>query len=91
MMSDYRGLVKSGQSLIITVGSPKLTAYKTDFGWGKPRKTEVVNLDSVRTISLADCRDKEGGIQVGIALERIRMNNFTNILEEHLRNIAVLD
>ena len=90
-MSDIRGLRKSGQSLVVIVGSPKLTAYNTDFGWGKPIKSEVVNLDSVRTVSLTDCRDQEGGIQVGMVLERIRMNNFTSILEEHLSHVAVLD
>ncbi|RDY09445.1 Coumaroyl-CoA:anthocyanidin 3-O-glucoside-6''-O-coumaroyltransferase 2, partial [Mucuna pruriens] len=91
LMSDFVELVKSGQSLIIITGSPKLSAYNTDFGWGKPVKSEVVNLDSVRIISLTDCRDKEGGVQVGIALERIRINNFTNILEEHLSDVAVRD
>ncbi|KAG4972052.1 hypothetical protein AAZX31_13G285200 [Glycine max] len=90
-MSDIRGLRKSGQSLVVIVGSPKLTAYNTDFGWGKPVKSEVVNLDSVGTVSLSDCRDQEGGIQVGMVLERIRMNNFTSILEEHLSHVAVLD
>ncbi|XP_027344182.1 coumaroyl-CoA:anthocyanidin 3-O-glucoside-6''-O-coumaroyltransferase 1-like [Abrus precatorius] len=91
VMSDFRELVKSGQSLVVIVGSPKLTAYNTDFGWGKPRKSEVVNLDSVGTISLTDCRDTQGGVQVGIALERIRMTNFTNIMEQQLSNIAVRD
>ncbi|KAK7401989.1 hypothetical protein VNO78_13908 [Psophocarpus tetragonolobus] len=91
IMSDIRGLGKCGESIVIIVGSPKLAAYNTDFGWGKPVKSEVVNLHSSGTISLTDSRDKEGGLQVGIVLERTRMNNFTNILEKHLTHLTLLD
>lgn len=86
LMSHYRELGKGDKSVLVVAGSPKLAVYDTDFGWGRPKKSEAVHIDS-SGISLSDCRDKEGGIEVGLALERTRMNNFINILEEHLNNI----
>ncbi|KAJ1395867.1 Transferase [Sesbania bispinosa] len=88
LMSDYRELAKPGQCVVVVAGSPKLGVYETDFGWGKPKKSEAVHLDSSGSISLSDCRDKEGGIEVGLALERIRMTTFLNIVEEQLNNIV---
>ncbi|KAM7274421.1 hypothetical protein ACFE04_016287 [Oxalis oulophora] len=54
-------------SIFITVaGSPKLDAYKIDFGWGCPKKTEVIHIDLSSTISLSDCKDDQGGIEIGL-------------------------
>jgi hypothetical protein len=69
-------------------GSPKLDVYETDFGWGKPKKSDVVHHDSSGTISLSDCRDGGSGIEIGLALERSRMNNFMNIFHEQLDSIC---
>lgn len=77
--------------MTIIAGSPKLEAYKTDFGWGKPKRSEVAHVDNSGTISLSDCRDKQGRIEVGLALPKIQMNKFSSILEEHLAEIVVLD
>ncbi|KAG4922758.1 hypothetical protein JHK86_051571 [Glycine max] len=77
--------------MTILAGSPKLQVYETDFGWGKPKRSEVVHVDNSGTISLSDCRDKEGRIEIGIALQKTQMNRFITILEEHLTKIAVLD
>ncbi|XP_052116839.1 phenolic glucoside malonyltransferase 1-like [Arachis duranensis] len=72
-------------------GSPKLDVYETDFGWGKPKLSEVVQLDP-QLMSLSDCRDKEDGIiEVGVALGRTQIHKFNTILEELLANIAVCD
>lgn len=88
LMSDYRELSKPGKSVIVVAGSPKLAVYETDFGWGKPKKSDAVHLDSSGSISLSDCRDGGGGIEVGLALERSRMTNFINIFQEQLDNIC---
>ncbi|XLR63123.1 hypothetical protein S83_013795 [Arachis hypogaea] len=73
------------------VGSPKLDAYESDFGWGKPKLSEVLHVNSPELVSLSDCRDKEGGIEVGVAFGRAQMQKFNTILEEILANIALHD
>ncbi|KAE9599833.1 putative anthocyanin 6''-O-malonyltransferase [Lupinus albus] len=89
LMSDYRELGKVEKSKLVIAGSPKLNVYDTDFGWGRPKKSESVHIETSGSISLSDCREKTSGIEVGLALERIQMNNFTNILEELLNNIVL--
>ncbi|XP_004491975.1 coumaroyl-CoA:anthocyanidin 3-O-glucoside-6''-O-coumaroyltransferase 1-like [Cicer arietinum] len=84
LMSDYRELSEPSKSIVYVAGSPKLAVYETDFGWGKPVKSEAVHIDSSGSISLSECRVGGGGIEVGLALERIRMTNFINIFEEVL-------
>ncbi|BAT92240.1 hypothetical protein LR48_Vigan05g153300 [Vigna angularis] len=87
LMSNYRELGKPGKSVLVIAGSPKLGVYKTDFGWGKPKKCEAAHIESSGSISLSDCRDENGGIEVGLALERTQMNKFTDILEKEIHNI----
>ncbi|WJX69167.1 hypothetical protein P8452_53451 [Trifolium repens] len=88
LMSEYRDLSKPGTSLVVVAGSPKLAVYETDFGWGKPKKSDAVHLDSSGSISLSDCRDGGNGIEIGLALERSRMTNFISIFQEQLNNIC---
>jgi len=86
LMSNYREL--DNKSLVVVAGSPKLAVYETDFGWGKPKKSDAVHLDSSVSISLSDCRDGGGGIEIGLVLERSRMTNFIYIFQEQLDNIC---
>ncbi|KAG4911828.1 hypothetical protein AAZX31_19G035500 [Glycine max] len=87
-MSLCRGGKKLNHASTIA-GSPKLGTYETDFGWGKPKKCEILHIEYSRTISLSDCRDEEGGVEVELALGRAQMSKFSAILEEYLRNIAI--
>ncbi|KAE8736395.1 hypothetical protein F3Y22_tig00000002pilonHSYRG00182 [Hibiscus syriacus] len=68
-------------------GSPKLRAYDTDFGWGKPKKTDVVHSNASTTIYLGDCRDEEGGIEISLTLKRDEMEAFTGFFEQGLKAI----
>ncbi|GAU17028.1 hypothetical protein TSUD_105270 [Trifolium subterraneum] len=88
MSIDYKELFKPGKSIVMVSGSPKLDVYETDFGWGKPKKSDVVHHDSSGTISLSDCRDGGSGIEIGLSLERSQMANFMNIFQEQLDNIC---
>ncbi|CAK8536495.1 unnamed protein product [Lathyrus sativus] len=88
LMSNYKELSKPGKSVVVVAGSPKLAVYETDFGWGKPLKSDAVHLDTTGSISLSDCRDGGGGIEVGLALERSRMASFINIFQQQLDSIC---
>ncbi|KAL2331756.1 hypothetical protein Fmac_019337 [Flemingia macrophylla] len=70
LMSDMRELGKPDKSVLIVAGSPKFAVYETDFGWDKPKKTEAAHIESSGSISLSECRDGKGGIEVGLTLER---------------------
>ncbi|XLT57325.1 hypothetical protein HN873_049929 [Arachis hypogaea] len=91
LKSIFSEVATIGHRMLRIASSPKLDVYETDFGWGKPKLSEVVHLHS-QLVSLSDCRDKEDGIiEVGVALGRTQIHKFNTILEEELANIVVCD
>lgn len=74
----------AGKSVVTVAGSPKLGVYQTDFGWGRPRKSEVVHVERSGVISIGESREEEGGIEVGLALPKLQMDNFQSILKQRL-------
>lgn len=81
---DWKEISELGH-LVTVAGSPKLGVYETDFGWGRPKKSEVVQIDVSGAISLAECRVEDGAIEVGLALSRKYMVNFNAIFEHSLK------
>ncbi|XP_047336074.1 phenolic glucoside malonyltransferase 1-like [Impatiens glandulifera] len=47
-------------------GSPLFDFYGVDFGWGRPKKVEMVSFDMNGSFSLCDCRDGNGVIEIGM-------------------------
>lgn len=73
-------------SLLVTVaGSPKFRVYDTDFGWGKPKKSEVGHIGH-GSFSLNECRDEEGqgGVEIGFVIGRHQLDFFNAIIEQGL-------
>ncbi|MED6189136.1 hypothetical protein PIB30_092877 [Stylosanthes scabra] len=91
LKSIFSEVARVGHRMLRIAASPKLDVYETDFGWGKPKLSEVVHIHS-QLLSLSDCRDKEGGvIEVGVALERTQIHKFNTILEEELAKIVAYE
>ncbi|KAI4353845.1 hypothetical protein L6164_002768 [Bauhinia variegata] len=82
-MQIRKQMMDLGHELMIVGGSPKFGVYRTDFGWGKLKKTEAVHVDTPGVISLAKSKDEEGGIEVSLALPRVQTNNFNVILKQY--------
>ena len=74
--------------LITVAGSPKLRVYDTDFGWGRPCKSEVLHVDNSKGISLQESRDEEGGIEISLGLTKNRMDRFISIWENSLKRFC---
>ncbi|TYI15226.1 hypothetical protein ES332_A08G172200v1 [Gossypium tomentosum] len=51
----------------------------TDFGWGKARKIEEISMDNAKgkAVWFTQSRDVKGGIEVGLALPKPKMDAFT--------------
>ena len=74
-----RNVYKYASRRALTVaGSPKLGVYEVGFGWGKPKKVEIVSIERTGEVSLTDSRDGEGGIEAGLALPRHEMEEFVS-------------
>ncbi|KAE8733858.1 putative r2r3-myb transcription factor [Hibiscus syriacus] len=85
-ISNWIEISESGR-LLVMAGSPKLRVYDTDFGWGRPKKTEVVHVDASPSIYIGDSRDEEGGIEIGLALKRYEMDAFIGCFEQGFNTI----
>ncbi|XP_059452638.1 anthocyanin 5-aromatic acyltransferase-like [Corylus avellana] len=84
-MEDRKNLIRAGNGRVLAVGgSPSFNDYGTDFGWGKPKKFELINHPIF--ISVADCRDEDGALEVGVVLRsRAAMDTFSSIFEQSLK------
>ena len=65
-------------------GSPRFELYNTDFGWGRPRKVEMISIDRSGAICLSDSRDGGGGIEIGLVLKKQEMNVFASLFSRGL-------
>ncbi|KAK2637084.1 hypothetical protein Ddye_031876 [Dipteronia dyeriana] len=83
-VSDWEVFFGSDNHVMVS-GSPKVGLYKTDFGWGRPKKIEEISIDKKRGISLVESRDFEGGIEVGLALPKLHMDDFISALSHGLK------
>lgn len=92
MVEEISVWMKSAESgiAVAVVGSPILGAYDTNFGWGRPIKTEVLQIDSGRLFCLGESRDEKGGIEVGLALSSPHMARFVAVWEQNLKLFGCL-
>ncbi|GMI78681.1 hypothetical protein like AT1G03940 [Hibiscus trionum] len=87
-LSRAREVVSEGQYYVSIAGSPKLRVYETDFGFGRPIKSDVVHIASQSSISMAETRDEEGGVELGLALPLADVDKFNAIFEQGLFNLS---
>jgi len=70
--------------LVGIAGSPRFELYNTDFGWGRPRKVEMISIAKTGAICLTDSRDGAGGIEVGLFLKKHEMEVFASLFSSGL-------
>ncbi|KAM0063114.1 putative anthocyanin 6''-O-malonyltransferase [Helianthus debilis subsp. tardiflorus] len=60
-------------------GTPKLKFYDLDFGFGKPKKYEIVSIDyNVGSISIRSCRESDEDLEIGLCLSAAEMDLFVS-------------
>ncbi|KAK4267538.1 hypothetical protein QN277_024307 [Acacia crassicarpa] len=67
-----------------TARSPRFEVYNTDFGWGRPKKVEIVSIDNTGAFSLSDSRNGNGGIEIGLVLNKTKMEAFSALFVKGL-------
>ncbi|XVF65647.1 hypothetical protein PTKIN_Ptkin09bG0266000 [Pterospermum kingtungense] len=85
-ISRVRDVLITSKHVVSVAGSPKLRVYDTDFGWGRPKKSEVAHIGCYGSISIAENRDEElGGVEFGLALAPNELDKFNGIFEQGLK------
>ncbi|XP_074357687.1 malonyl-coenzyme A:anthocyanin 3-O-glucoside-6''-O-malonyltransferase-like [Apium graveolens] len=75
-----RNEATKGQVKFGVAGSPKFNYYNADFGWGKPKKYEIVS----EKFGLIGSNESEGGLELGFCFSKMEMDVFTAIFTQGL-------
>ncbi|XP_057492013.1 anthocyanin 5-aromatic acyltransferase-like [Actinidia eriantha] len=74
--------------LIGIAGSPHFDFYKTNFGWGRPRKVETTSIDKTGSFSLSDSRDGSSWVEIGIVLRKHESEAFASVFASGLHKTS---
>ncbi|KAF8081953.1 hypothetical protein N665_0855s0008 [Sinapis alba] len=66
-------------------GSTRLGVYQSDFGWGRPVKTDVVSIQG-EVISMGERRDESGGVEIGMCMKKTDMDIVLTLFNSGLQN-----
>ncbi|KAL5563289.1 hypothetical protein UlMin_033642 [Ulmus minor] len=80
-VSEWAVMLGSGEHVTVS-GSPKMDLYARDFGWGRPKKIEEIDIEGRMGISFVESREAKGGIEVGLVLPKSKMDDFTILFNE---------
>ncbi|XP_028776109.1 phenolic glucoside malonyltransferase 1-like [Neltuma alba] len=69
-----------------TAGSPRFEVYGIDFGWGRPKKVDIVSIGETGAFSLSESKNgnHNGGIEIGLVLNSPEMEAFSALFHEGL-------
>ncbi|CAL0321761.1 unnamed protein product [Lupinus luteus] len=65
-------------TLLSVAGSPRFEVYSVDFGWGRPKKVDMTSIDKTRAFSLSESRNNNKGVEIGLALNKPKMETFAH-------------
>ncbi|XP_065870735.1 malonyl-CoA:anthocyanidin 5-O-glucoside-6''-O-malonyltransferase-like [Euphorbia lathyris] len=83
----FRKMDPTTTEVIGVAGSPRFGVYDIDFGWEKPIKVEVTSIDRSTSISMAEIRDGNGGVELGVVLKKDEMVIFDSLFLNGLKHL----
>ncbi|KAK8567683.1 hypothetical protein V6N13_105638 [Hibiscus sabdariffa] len=86
-VSNFYAPKLPGTQLIMVAGSPKLNVYDADFGQSKLKKVEIVSIERDEAVFMAESREGNGGVEVGLALEKHEMEKFAAFFYGGLKSL----
>jgi hypothetical protein len=79
--------LEPGTHCLGVAGSTRFDFYRSDFGWGEPKKVEIASIDRTSSISLLESRDGiTGGVEIGLVLKRHEMETFASLFVNGLKD-----
>ncbi|KAJ7974304.1 Phenolic glucoside malonyltransferase [Quillaja saponaria] len=77
----------ASKRIIGVAGSNQFGVYGIDFGWARPTKVEITSVDITGSIALAESRDGNGGVEVGLVFTKDEMELFASVFYSGLEAI----
>ncbi|KAH9678462.1 Malonyl-CoA:anthocyanidin 5-O-glucoside-6''-O-malonyltransferase [Citrus sinensis] len=87
MVETIAMLKEKGHVMLTAAGSNRFDDYGSDFGWGRPKKVEIVSVDRTGAISLAESKDGGGGVEIGVVLKKQQMEVFASLFVNGLEDL----
>ncbi|XP_031268659.1 phenolic glucoside malonyltransferase 1-like [Pistacia vera] len=75
-----------GEQTIGLAGSIRFNVHGVDFGWGRPKKVEIVSIDRTGAIAMGESGDGNG-IEIGVVLSSHEMEIFSSFFVSGLQNL----
>jgi isoflavone 7-O-glucoside-6''-O-malonyltransferase len=86
-MLKIQSIMSETNRLFSIAGSPRFEVYSFDFGWGKPKKVDVTSIDKTGAFSLSENRNNDGGVEIGLALNKQQMEKFAQLFVQGLESL----
>ncbi|XP_044506966.1 malonyl-CoA:anthocyanidin 5-O-glucoside-6''-O-malonyltransferase-like [Mangifera indica] len=74
-----------GEEIFSIAGSNRTKFYEIDYGWGKPKKIEIISIDRTGAISMTESGDGNG-VEIGTVLSRNEMEIFKSVFVSGLQD-----
>ncbi|XP_078165574.1 anthocyanin 5-aromatic acyltransferase-like [Carex rostrata] len=78
----------AGVPVLTVAGSPKFRAYDVDFGFGRPMKVEIISATKTGAMSVAESRDEQGSVEIGISFPKDEMDCFKKCFSDGLKLLS---
>uniref|UniRef100_A0A7N2KXT5 Uncharacterized protein n=1 Tax=Quercus lobata TaxID=97700 RepID=A0A7N2KXT5_QUELO len=73
--------------MITVAWSNKFKDYERDFGWGRPQKVALTNIHRTRATTIAESKNGNGGVEVGVVLKKHEMDLFASLFVTGLQSL----
>ncbi|XP_044505173.1 phenolic glucoside malonyltransferase 1-like [Mangifera indica] len=80
-----QNIVEAGEEFIRIGGSTRFKFYGVDYGWGKPKKVEIISIDKTGAFTMLETGDGNG-VEIGKVLSRHEMETFKSLLVSGLQD-----
>ncbi|PIA55017.1 hypothetical protein AQUCO_00800031v1 [Aquilegia coerulea] len=77
--------------ILSVAGSTKLGIYDTDFGWGNPKKSEVISIANTGAILLSECPSEIGAVEIGLVRNKSEMENFASFFTKTVEGFPPIE
>ncbi|CAN6571917.1 unnamed protein product [Malus baccata var. baccata] len=86
-LSDGQNSSAAEPRRVHTTGSHRFDICGTDFGWRRPRSTEVFRKNGTGAITFSDGKNGGGAVDIGLVLEKHHMEAFASLYAKCLETL----
>ena len=88
-MRQERVMEAAKAGMMFVVGSPRFRVYQVDFGFGRPAKVVAVSGAMPGAMPVADARNGDGGVEVGLTFPAGGMQHFQRCFADAMHAIGM--